>query len=93
MHHGYWNDGWANSWGWIPMALMMILFWGGVVWLAITLLRRTTPTHIHSNAVPPAPPPAPEPAQILAERLARGDIDVDEYRRRLDALRPPSSPG
>jgi putative membrane protein len=34
---------------------------------------------------PPSPPSAAE--QILAERLARGEIDGDEYRRRRDALR------
>ena len=26
--------------------------------------------------------------RILAERLARGEIDTEEYARRLDALRP-----
>jgi putative membrane protein len=28
------------------------------------------------------------PEAILAERLARGEIDPDEYRARLDALTP-----
>jgi uncharacterized membrane protein len=28
-----------------------------------------------------------EPERTLADRLARGDIDVDEYHRLLDALR------
>ncbi|HYN32176.1 MAG TPA: SHOCT domain-containing protein [Ilumatobacteraceae bacterium] len=27
--------------------------------------------------------------EILAERLARGEIDTDDYRQRLDALRQP----
>lgn len=91
MHHAYWNDGWG--WSWIPMAAMMILFWGGLIWLGITLLRRTnTPTS--AGHVPAAPPPSPsasaaavDPTQILSERLARGEIDVEEYRQRLDALR------
>jgi putative membrane protein len=26
--------------------------------------------------------------RILAERLARGEIDIEEYERRLEALRP-----
>jgi putative membrane protein len=29
--------------------------------------------------------------QILAERYARGEIDDEEYRQRLDTLRRPSS--
>jgi putative membrane protein len=35
--------------------------------------------------IPPSPPSSAE--QILAGRLARGEIDADEYRRRRDALR------
>lgn len=45
----------------------------------------------------PGPPPAPRPpanaVQILDERLARGDIDVDDYLTRRAALlgdRPPN---
>lgn len=29
----------------------------------------------------------PSPEQLLAERFARGDIDEEEYQRRLAALR------
>ncbi|MFJ9719273.1 SHOCT domain-containing protein [Streptomyces sp. NPDC101213] len=32
------------------------------------------------------PPAAPTPEGILRERLARGEIDEEEYRRRLSAL-------
>lgn len=30
---------------------------------------------------------APTPEQLLAERFARGDIEADDYRQRLEALR------
>jgi putative membrane protein len=33
----------------------------------------------------PAPPRSPE--QVLAERYARGEIDEEDLRRRLDTLR------
>ena len=33
----------------------------------------------------PSAPPAPE--RLLAERFARGEIDEEEYRRRLAVLR------
>lgn len=88
MHNGYWHDGGGNWW-WIPMTIMMIAFWGGLAWLIVTLIRHNT--H-HTTGTPPAPshqaPPSPtsEPRQLLAERLARGDIDIDDYRARLDAL-------
>ena len=29
----------------------------------------------------------PTPEQVLAERFARGEVDEEEYRRRLDTLR------
>jgi putative membrane protein len=94
MHHQEWHDGWGGgTWAWIPMALMMAVFWGGLIWLGIALLRRTgNPAHPHS-ALPAPPPPEPpmaphrpSPADILAERLARGEIDPDDYRQRLAAL-------
>ncbi|WP_237323463.1 SHOCT domain-containing protein [Streptomyces sp. MOE7] len=43
----------------------------------------------------PAPPADGGPEQILAERYARGEIDDEEYRRRLATLRgtrPGSAP-
>ena len=88
MHNGYWNDGWNSSGSWIVMAAMMVIFWGGLVWLGITLLRR--PAHIAVPAVPtPNAAPAPTqrtPESILAERLAKGEIDPDDYHQRLQVL-------
>ena len=85
--HGTWNydmhDGFG--WGWIPMAMMMLLVWGGLIWLGVALLRRAG-TH-EQTAVPGPPTPQPlNPQQILAERLARGEIEPDDYRIRLEAL-------
>lgn len=83
MHDGNWNDGWA----WLGMAAMMLVFWGGLVLLVVALVRRTVPIH-HASTVSPAPPPPPvaDPAQVLADRLARGEIDVEDYHLRLAAL-------
>jgi len=88
MHDGYWHDGGGNWW-WIPMTLMMIAFWAGLAWVIVALVRRgphpttgatSTPPHLTSPSVPL------DPRQLLAERLARGDIEIDDYRARLDAL-------
>ena len=98
MHHGDWNDGWGGgSWWWIPMVIMMIAFWGGLIWLAIALFRRTShpavvaPSGAPPAMAPPATPPAPRPTpqEILAERLARGEIEPDDYQRRIEALTKP----
>lgn len=42
---------------------------------------------------PGAPGPRPGPEQILAERYARGEIDEEEYERRLATLRGSPPPG
>jgi putative membrane protein len=34
----------------------------------------------------PITPPTQTPQEVLADRLARGEIEPDEYRQRLDAL-------
>ncbi len=91
MHNGDWNDGMGNgNWGWILMMIMMIAFWGGLIWIGVTLLHRSRQeAHGHTAGVPPTAARA-SAQEILAERLARGEIEPDEYRQRLEALRPPS---
>lgn len=90
MHNGNWNDGMGNgNWWWMPMMIMMVAFWGGLIWIGVTLLKRNHTTS-QLNAPVAAPTPAKASAQeILAERLARGEIEPEDYRQRLDALRQP----
>lgn len=61
-------------WGFGPP--VMLLFWAfviaGIVWLALTISRGES----HRS----------QARQILGERLARGEIDAEEYRARLRAL-------
>ena len=90
MHDGNWHSGMGDSNGWwFLMLIMMVVFWGGLIWIGITLLK-------HNHQTPQTTPPdvahpgqRPSPQEILAERLARGEIDTDDYRQRLDALRGP----
>lgn len=41
------NGNWTSDiydgigWGWALMAIMMLLVWGSLIWLAVALLRRT----------------------------------------------------
>ncbi|WP_043714608.1 SHOCT domain-containing protein [Kutzneria sp. 744] len=66
--------------GWIMplmMAVGMAVFWGGLVTVVVLVLR-------HFRAQPLGHRGA---EQILAERLARGEIDKDEYARLRDILR------
>lgn len=74
---------WRNGdWGWwFLMPLLMLGFWAAVVWVVAAAVRRKP------VGASPTAPSAHDPEQILAERYARGDIDDEEYRRRLDTLR------
>lgn len=88
--NGNWNNDMHDGfgWGWIPMTIMMLLVFGSLILLGVALLRRTG-THDHPAPTGPAAPPAPSAQQILADRLARGEIEPDDYRIRLEALTTP----
>lgn len=71
----------GNGWGW-PMAGMMMIGWlllallvVAIVWIATNSGRRSTVAN-HDSA-----------RRILADRYARGELDTEEYHRRLDSLR------
>lgn len=67
-----WISGWGGPW-WILFPLAWIALAALVIWL---VARRRTDTGGDAHA-----------AGILAARYARGEIDTDEYRRRLDELK------
>jgi len=71
----WWNHdiGWV---GWLAMTLGMAGFWV-VIALIVVALVRTGRQPVQSDL---------DPRQILQQRLARGDIDLDEYHDRLAAL-------
>ena len=84
MRQGDWNG--DGGWWWVPMALMMILTWGAVIWAVLAFIRRgATPPAPSQQPQPNGSPPS-DPRGILEERLARGEIDIEDYRARLDVL-------
>ena len=76
----FWNGG---TWAWWQASLMwiaMIVFWGLLIWLVYTLITAATrrpgaPEHGGGDA-----------RRILDERLARGEIDTEEYQRLRDII-------
>ncbi|WP_187645611.1 SHOCT domain-containing protein [Streptomyces sp. TRM49041] len=78
----FWFDRDMSGWGWFAMSASMILFWALIITVAVLLFRalNRAPDHTHVSA-------SPSPEQLLAERFARGDIDEEDYQRRLAALR------
>ncbi|WP_441247432.1 SHOCT domain-containing protein [Kitasatospora sp. McL0602] len=86
------------GWGWVFPGILMLLLFLVLVAVLVALWRtwshRTTPTAAAWHGPGhPAPPPPPSPEQVLADRLARGEIDVDDYHQRLAALRAGPPPG
>lgn len=96
-----WDDGHMDDgWG-LAMMLSMMGFW---VLLTAAIVFAIVWT-VRSTRTPAVPPPASTASaaagqgrvtgsaeQILAERLARGEIDAEEYGARLGALTSRSEP-
>jgi len=69
-------DDWS-WWGWLLMSLSMVVFWGLVAWVVVSLTRR--------GREPAAG--GPDAEEVLRRRFADGELDEDEYRSRLQTLR------
>lgn len=76
----------VTGWGWAAMSISMVLFWGLLILGGVLLVRALNGSSGGQEA-----PTRPTPEQVLAERFAHGEIDEEEYRRRLDTLRTSSS--
>lgn len=81
----YWDNGhMGTGWG-VVMVLSMLVFWTLIAFAIVWFVRSTrTPT------LPPSPTSGGVTAsaeQILAERLARGEIEPEDYQARLTALK------
>lgn len=79
----YWYGSGMSGWGYALMTISMVLFWGAVIVGIVALVRYVG----RGEQQAPAPPSPQVPERLLAERFARGEIDEDEYQRRLAALR------
>lgn len=72
----WWHGDW-NWWNWLWMSAVMVAFWGALIWLVFTLLRADGSAETGRSSA----------EDVLAERFARGELDEDDYRQRLDVLR------
>lgn len=85
----YWDNGHMDAgWG-IVMMVSMLAFWALIAFAVVWVVRTTRTPH---PTAPPQLPGGPVTAgaeQILAERLARGEIEPEDYQARLTALKTP----
>lgn len=78
----YGNAGWG---GWLAMTLMMLLFWVPVIGVIAWMFRSSaTPSRGGRSAA--------TPEQVLRDRLASGDLGIEDYQARLAALRGLAAP-
>jgi len=79
MPYHFYFHGPGPGW-WVGGFLMMVIFWGAVILLFLLAFRHFG--HHHE-------PASHEPAAIetLKMRLARGEIDAEEFQRRVDLIR------
>ena len=85
-----WFGDHMSGWGYALMGVGTLLFWGVIIAGIVVLVRYLSRGDAQGGARAADRPPTAE--QVLAERFARGEIDEEEYRRRLDTLRGGGSP-
>lgn len=74
----WWDHDWGWA-GWLAMTIGMAGFWVLVAVLVLAVVRADRRRDADELG----------PRQILEQRLARGEIDVQEYRERLEAISRP----
>jgi putative membrane protein len=75
-------DGWGWG-GWIVMTVLMVVFWAVVITAIVLAIRYASAGGQRTQGGSSTK----TAEDVLAERFARGEIDDEEYRRRMSLLR------
>jgi putative membrane protein len=67
--------GYYDGWSWLWMAAMMVLFWGGIIAVAVFAIRAFS-----------GPRGSDQAMDLLRRRLAGGEISQEEYEKTRKAL-------
>ena len=79
------GDGWGWG-GWLAMCTM-VLFWAALITAVVVAIRYLSQSQPRGRTPTPALTEGRTDAEnVLAGRFARGEIDEDEYRRRVAVL-------
>lgn len=78
----HWNNGWHSGGGWLAMVAVMVVFWGGIAWVVMRLIRSGRGNGSISNVTN-------ETCSPLFGRLERGPkvIDIGGELREFGARR------
>jgi putative membrane protein len=78
----YWGSGGVHWWEWFIGFVFTVGFWAIVIILILSLLRSfAAKDHDHGERA------HDDPERTLARRFANGEIEEEEFHRRLDVLR------
>lgn len=77
------GDGGMGVWGFAFMTASTVLFWVVIILGIIALVRYLSRTAEHGGGTQDSTSSA---QRLLADRFARGEIDEEEYQRRLQVL-------
>lgn len=81
----WYSGGGVHWWGWVLGTVAMAVFWGLLIWAALAIVGA-----VRSAGHPEDRPRGDlgeDPERILRRRFAAGEIDAEEYHRRLEVLR------
>lgn len=78
----YGMSGWMWVWG-AALVVGALALVGGLIWAIVATAARTRAA---AGPTPPQPTGSTPARRILDERYARGDLDTEEYRERLQTL-------
>ena len=67
--------GYYDGWNWLWMAAMMVVFWGGILAVAVFAIRSFTRSKNSDGAM-----------DVLRRRFASGEITKDEFEDARKAL-------
>lgn len=82
----YWGNGYGMGWlGLLIGLVMMLVFWGGLITLAVLVVRALRDGRGAGRHGAHAESTSAE--GILAERFARGELDEQAYRHQREVLR------
>ncbi|WP_405719516.1 SHOCT domain-containing protein [Streptomyces sp. NBC_00046] len=85
----WYDGGWGWS-GWLFMTMIMVVFWSLLIVGIVAFTHYLTNTHRGRQSGSSSGEAAwgsRRAEDLLAERFARGEIDEEEYKRRLTLLR------
>ena len=85
MPYGWYNQGMNGGW-WVVMMVGMLVFWAIFVIGVVALLRHYLPRRNWQGSEPQST----SAIEILRERFARGELNEEEYSRRLALLKEKS---